>query len=145
MKYAYIVAPVGRRNNATSFVQGLNITFETHLWRKGIPDPDIDTFDNAIELAPESNLENTTKLMLWGQMTDNQATDLDNNNVQGLNIYYAEDGWDRDSVMREEDVSYRQWPLEQPVDLESTPASAPAAWLGAKVDQFIAWANTPLW
>jgi hypothetical protein len=113
MSYAYVIIPIGRMNNMTSFCQSNNISFECHVWRKGIPDPNIDDWSQGIKCSKESTpSENPTHLMLWGEMDAQQSTDLDNNNIQGAKVYYAEDGWDRWSVLKEEDLRQHPSPLE---------------------------------
>ena len=105
MNFAYMIIPIGRRAQATQYFIDNAITSEAHLWRNGIPDPPLTTWDNGVELGNESNPSSPTSLMLWGAMEPAQETELSNfsNQVPGAKVYWASDGWDRFSVMHEED------------------------------------------
>ena len=115
MNYAYLIIPKGRRLAASLYFVEKGIVAEAHIWRKGIRDPDYTNWDHGVELGPESDPTEFTKLMMWGDMDAQQEEDCNNfsSEIPGAKIYWASDGWDRWSAMQEEDLKETQQPLEE--------------------------------
>jgi hypothetical protein len=112
MRHAIVIMPVGSKNAAQSETDNFNIEFTTHVWRKGIPDPAITSWDSAVECS-RSNAPTppATHLYLWGDVTEAQATAL--LTVPSAKVYYSDEGWDRWSALADNGLIEMPQPLEE--------------------------------
>ena len=113
MRHAIVIVPVGQKAAANSNAANHSFQFETHVWRKGIPDPAITNWDNAIECskAPPQAAA-VTHLYLWGDLTTTQSNSVAGD-IPGGEVYFADEGWDRWSALEDMGLIEMPQPLEE--------------------------------
>jgi hypothetical protein len=95
MSKVIVIFAIDQLDTVQQYVDDNGIEFETHLWRKGIPDPPIIDLEHAIKCAPTSS-EAPTHLMIWGELTVGQDQGL--NGLAQCQVFNAAN-WTRRAVL----------------------------------------------
>jgi hypothetical protein len=106
MTRVIIFVPRELRRDAQTIIDDQSIEFETHIWRKGVPDPPITDFQKAIRCGVDNTV---THLMLWGDLTTAQARAL-TDGLAGC-VVYPRRQWRRKAALA--DMGLKELVIEE--------------------------------
>jgi hypothetical protein len=107
MARVIIFVPRASRQAAQTIIDDQGIEFETHIWRKGVPDPPITDFQKALRCGSDDTV---THLMLWGDLTPAQTRAL-TEGVAGCTVYPRRQ-WRRSAALA--DMGLKELVIEEP-------------------------------